>query len=251
MSLEDFFKPMKLTDKLEDMDYRALQPYIESVKIFSHFTYQSLYIVDYYKREFVYVSENPIFLCGKSALDVKKMGWYFYYNYVPEEDLKLLLEINQAGFAFYNELPIEERLKYIISYDFRLKQPNKHLLLINHKLAPLVLDKSSNIWLALCFVSTSSNKSAGNIIIQEIDSDKMYRYDINRKLWELQPSIKLTKIQKEILLLSSQGLTMEDISKSLFISLSTVKTHRTNILKKLKVKNIGEAIACAANYKLI
>lgn len=251
MSLEDFFKPMRLTDVPNAEDYLAVQPYIDCAKIFSHFTYQSIYIVDYYKREFVYVSDNPIFLCGKSASEVKKMGWNFYYNYVPEEDLKLLLEINQAGFLFYNDLPIEERLKYIISYDFRLKQPNKHTLLISHKLAPLVLDKSSNIWLALCLVSASSNKSPGNIIIQKMNSDKIFRYHTDEKFWETQPSVKLTKMEKEILLLSSQGFTIAEIAQRLFIAESTVKSHRTNILNKLKVNNIGEAIACAANYKLI
>ena len=82
------------------------QPYIDAVKIMSHIAYQSVYIVDYYKREFVYVSENPLFLCGKSAKDVQKMGWLFYFNSVFKDDIDLLLEINEAGFSFYNGLPI-------------------------------------------------------------------------------------------------------------------------------------------------
>ncbi len=249
MSLEDFFKPMKLTDEPRKEDYTIVQPYIDAVKIFSHATYQSVYIVDYYKREFVYVSDNPLFLCGNTASKVQKMGWLFYYTYVPEEDLELLLEINQAGFLFYNQLPVEERLEYCISYDFRLKQPNKHLLLINHKLVPFVLDKSSNIWLALCFVSPSANNKPGNIRIQKMDSDRMFQYE--NKSWKLQPGITLTKTEKEILLLSSQGLTMKDIAQRLFVTIHTIKYHRGNILNKLHVKNIGEAFACAANYKIL
>lgn len=251
MSLEDFFKPMNLNDKPNAEEYLAVQPYIDAVKIMSHATYQSVYIIDYYKQSFVYVSDNPLFLCGNTASYVQKMGYLFYYNYVPKEDLELLLEINQAGFAYYNQLPIEERLEHIISYDFRIKQPSGHLMLINHKLTPYVLDKSSNIWLAFCFVSTSSNDKPGNIVIQKINSDRRFLYDTKKKVWELQPSIKLSTIEKEVLLLSSQGLTMKDIAGKMFLSLTTIKFHRINMFKKLHVKNIGEAIVCAANYKLI
>lgn len=251
MSLQSFFKPMKLTDDPGEQDYLAIQPYIDAAKILSHVTYQSVYVVDYYKREFIFMSDNPLFLCGHTASQVQKMGWLYYFNHVPEDDLALLLEINEVGFSFYNELPIEERLEYSISYDFHLKQSNKHLLLINHKLAPLVLDKSSNIWLALCFVSTSSNRTSGNIIIQKMNSDKAYRYDLSNKLWKLQPSVKLTSEEKEILILSSQGLTIKEIAERLFVTIHAIKYHRGNILDKLHARNIGEAMACAANYKLI
>ncbi|MDE1193020.1 MAG: helix-turn-helix transcriptional regulator [Arachidicoccus sp.] len=251
MALDDFFKPMKLTNKPNAEEYFAVQPYIDAVRVISHATYQSVYIIDYYKQSFVYVSDNPLFLCGNTASHVQKMGYLFYYNYVPKEDLELLLEINQAGFAFYNELPIEERLDYIISYDFRIKQPNNHLMLINHKLVPYILDKSSNIWLALCIVSTSSNDTPGNIIIQKLNSNRVFQYDTVKKLWKLQPGVKLTSIEKEVLLLSSQGLTMKDIAEKMYLSLTTIKFHRIKIFEKLRVKNIGEAIACAANYKLI
>jgi DNA-binding CsgD family transcriptional regulator len=251
MTVEDFFKPMKLNDEPGDRDYKSIQPYITQAKIFSHTIYQSVYIIDYYRRGFLYVSDNPLFLCGKSASVVQKMGYLFYFYHVPKEDLELLLEINEAGFSFYNKLSIEERLKYTISYDFRLMQANKHLFLINHKLVPLVLDKSSNIWLALCIVSTSSNNKPGNIFIRENNGDKIFKYDIEKKFWKKEPSIKLTHTEKEVLLLSSQGLTMKEIAERLFVTIHAVKLSRGKILDKMHVTNISEAIACAANYMLI
>ena len=47
----------------------------------------------------------------------------------------------------------------------------------------------------------------------------------------------LTKREKEILTLVSEGLTNEEIGKKIFISEKTVKTHLTNIFDKLKVNN--------------
>ncbi len=251
MTLEDFFRPMILTDEPEERDYKAIQPYIDEAKIFSHTIYQSVYIIDYYKRGFIYVSDNPLFLCGKSASVVQKMGYLFYFYHVPKEDLELLLEINEAGFSFYNKLPVEERLKYSISYDFRLKQANKHLFLINHRLIPLVLDKSSNIWLALCIVSGSSNNKPGNIFIHENNGNNIFKYDTEKKFWKKQPNIKLTRTEKEILLLSRQGLTMKEIAERLSVTTHAVKLCRGKIFDKMHVTNISEAIACAANYRLI
>ena len=45
----------------------------------------------------------------------------------------------------------------------------------------------------------------------------------------------LTKKEKEILILIEKGYSNKDISNELFISVSTVKTHISNIFKKKKV----------------
>jgi len=54
-----------------------------------------------------------------------------------------------------------------------------------------------------------------------------------------------------ILLLSTQGYSMDEIAERICISLDTVKFHKKNIFEKLQVKNIVEAIIFAANYKLL
>lgn len=48
---------------------------------------------------------------------------------------------------------------------------------------------------------------------------------------------KLTQREKEILHLVSNGMSNQEIAKALFISEHTVKTHISNILKKLKLNN--------------
>lgn len=249
--IDDFFKPLTLTDVPGEEDYKIIDTYINAARKFSQTTYQSLYIVDYYRRGFLYVSDNPLFLCGHKSAEVLEAGYLFYLKNVPPDDLKFLLEINQAGFSFFNNLLPEERLEYSISYDFHLTQPNNHLLLINHKLTPLLLDKSSNIWLALCIVSTSSNDRTGNAVIHKINHDKAFHYDDQDKSWRAQPVTRLTNSEKGVLLLSSQGFTVEEIACKIYLTPSAIKFHRKNILRKLNVKNISEAIVCAINYKLI
>ena len=62
---------------------------------------------------------------------------------------------------------------------------------------------------------------------------------------------KLTKREKEVLSLISEGKNTKDISEELFISLHTVETHRRNLLEKLNVKNTAEMVKVAMLNNLI
>jgi len=251
ISVRDFFKPIHLDSIPSEYDYGMVKYYTRVADALSQLSYHSIYLIDYYKRGFLYVSDNPLFLCGRSASQVLQAGYSFYLKNVPDDDLQLLLKINEAGFQFYNNIAIDERTNYSISYDFRLKQPNGHLMLINHKLAPLVLDKSGNIWIAVCLVSLSSNNKPGNIVIKNAKEKKFFEYDISLKKWNEQKLVRLNSREKEILILSNRGLTVEGVAKELFLSVDTIKFHKKNLFKKLKASNISEAISSAVNIGII
>ncbi|WP_207429360.1 response regulator transcription factor [Pedobacter sp. SYSU D00535] len=61
----------------------------------------------------------------------------------------------------------------------------------------------------------------------------------------------LSKKEAEVLRLISKGLTTKEIAAQLFVSSRTIETHRTNILKKLEVKNTAELIKKATELSLI
>lgn len=248
--IDDFFKPVELGTPPSGSDYEKVESFIRVAEAFSRTTHQCVYIIDYHKQGFLYVSDNPLFLCGEASKNVLLAGYLFYVNHVPAEELKMLLQINEAGFEFYKKTPIQDRLKYTISYDFHLTKPDKKLVLINHKLTPLALDRQHNMWLALCVVTHSSNDAAGNIIISKKDGSEVFEYDLVSKKWVVQKKIKLTQQEKEILTLSVQGFTMNEIAGQMDISIATVKFHKKNIFQKLKVNNISKAISCASNYNI-
>lgn len=193
------------------------------------FPHDALYIIDYHKRGFLYVSGNPLFLCGEKPGDVEKMGYEFYQKYVMPKDLPMLLEINTADFNFYYEIDGYDRLNYFISYDFHLIHPNGRQILINHKLTPLVLDREKNIWLALCVVKPSTAKNSGNIFITGGGKRGVYHYDLKKQEWEKVPGLRLSLKEKEILLLSTQGYSTDEIARELSVTSATIKFHRKNI----------------------
>ena len=58
----------------------------------------------------------------------------------------------------------------------------------------------------------------------------------------------LSKREREIFGLLVRGYNNHDIAGQLFISIKTVETHRTRIMKKLEVHNMGDLIRLAARH---
>lgn len=81
-------------------------------------TNHSLYIIDYHRKNFLYVSSNPLFLCGHSPEEVQQKGYAFYFEVVPSDEINRLMEINEAGFRFYYDQPIEKGLTCLSSITF-------------------------------------------------------------------------------------------------------------------------------------
>ena len=109
ISISDFFRPIHLDSTPSEYDYGIVKYYTRVADALSQLSYHSIYLIDYYKRGFLYVSDNPLFLCGKSAKQVLQAGYSFYLKSVPPDDLQLLLKINEEGFRFYNQIPLDER----------------------------------------------------------------------------------------------------------------------------------------------
>lgn len=247
----DFFSSRNTVDNNLKNDKHQSFQYLEAIKAIARTTYQSIYVIDYEKKGFEYVSENPLFLCGHTAEEVQELGYAFYFKYVLKEDLNLLLKINTIGFDFYEQIPIEQRKYYTIIYDFHLKNQDGKVILINQKLTPVYLTQKGKIWKALCIVSLSSAKSSGNIKIVKKGGNMVFEYDLKGGFWKTMEKTTLTSREKEILQYSIRGYTINEIAETIFISPDTVKFHRRKLFSKLEVTNISEAIAHATNNGIL
>ncbi len=249
MKKEQFFTAYKATGIAEEA-YAHVTPFLEQfMEAFANTTGNSLYIIDYYKKNFLYVSNNALFLCGLSPEEMKTLGFDFYINYVPESEHAMLLEINRAGFQFINTIQPDERCRYTISYDFHILPPGKSPLLINHQVTPIQLSPAGDVWLGLCVARLSSSSTFGHIEVTCSTSSDRWR--LENGLWKPYPPIRLTENERAMLRMTVEGATIENIAERLRRSVHTVKFYRRSAFEKLGVSHIAEAIMVAMNKKLI
>lgn len=247
---ERFFNSSNKASGINQEDYARAQYYVHALKSLAKIAHESIYVIDYFAKNFLYVSDNPLFLCGFTAEEVKKLGYGFYTTHVPKEELEMLLKINSLGFRFFNNKPVEERELFTISYDFHIMN-NGDKTLINHKLTPLAMDGSGHMWLAVCYVSISNHNTPGNIEVRKIGQSNFWRYDMDLDRWRNIEGVRLSAGEREVLLLSAQGMTVDEIAKKVNRAKDSIKSRRRSIFEKLEVKSIAEALAFARNYKLL
>ncbi len=249
-NVDDFFIPDNEVKLQEELDYGRAGEYIRSAEAFSRSTYQSVYIIDYFKHNFLYVSPNPMFLCGLTPEKMKEIGYRFYLEYVPQDEQSLLLDLNSSGFSFYSNIPVEERRDWYIQYDFHIINDG-HPILVNHKLTPIATTSDGRIWLALCVVSVSSHTTPGHIEMHRVGSPEYFEYNRLTRRWDKRSMPTLTEGEKSVITLSIQGFTMSEIADKMCLSPDTIKKYRKQLFEKLGVRNITEAIIAAANSKMI
>ncbi len=248
--VDEFFIPDNEVKLPEELDYGRVDEYIRSAEAFSRSTYQSVYIIDYFKQNFLYVSPNPMFLCGLTPEEMKELGYRFYLDYVPADEQPLLLDLNRAGFAFHQTISVEERKDWYIQYDFHILNDG-HPILINHKLTPIALTSDGQIWLALCVVSASNHSTPGHIEMHRVGSPEYFEYNRLTRRWDKRKMPTLTEGEKQVITLSIQGFTMAEIADKMCLSHDTIKKYRKQLFEKLGVRNISEAIIAATNNKLL
>lgn len=121
---------------------------------------------------------------------------------------------------------------------------------INQKFTPLVMRSDGITKIGLFIISPSTCDHIESFIITQ--SQIRYRFDFKEgayKTFDLDAS--LSTQEKLILQRVQKGLTIEEIAEDLNLSVSTIKTHRMRILKKLQVRTMPEALTVIGNYHLL
>ena len=252
--IDDFFIDKNRVDGITKADYERVRPKIEAVAAAARTTTNSIYIIDYHKRDFLYASENPML----APVGLKDMGYALYLNYVPKEERTMLLEINRASFEEFSRIDVAEKMDFVISYDFHFIQ-NGCSRMVNHRLTPLELNSKGQLWLALCSFSLSPRKNFGNVRMWRVTESGngivgnhgVREYSLAEGRWYDRVPIVLTETEQNLLMMSAQGYTTEEIADRLFRSVDTIKYHRKKLFRKLEVDSISEALAFATNYGLI
>lgn len=234
----------------DDIDKEFINNLIITAEALERCTNNCIYIIDYFKEELIFVSDNIDKVCGKDAQSIKKLGLNFYQKFVPNEEFVMISSADKSLKCLLNSFTINERKNILVMSCFHMQENNCRRL-INHKYTPIIFDSSGKIRLALCAISLATGNTPGKIVVKQKGSNEYYLYShINHK-WTKNYEVEITKKERDVLLLSMQGYTMDSIAEIMCKSVDTIKTYKRNLFKKMNVKNIAEALAFAQNHMLI
>ena len=158
-------------------------------------------------------------------------------NLVHPDDLEVVRRIDKKVWEFLDTLPEEEKLTYKYIYEMRVLDRGKYVRMIYQM--RLLAFKDDN-FLAMGMIDLAPEQSANTSVrfqIKNCLTDEVVPFTI-----ESATDVLLTPREREVLALAKEGMFSKEISEKLNISIHTVNRHRQNILEKLQVDNIIEAI---------
>lgn len=228
-----------------ELTWEQHRPYIEFLSQVNN----SCVFVSLLHVRYLFISPNFRNVLGWAVDEKMNLENDLLEEYIHPDDLSVLLNLQKRTFDYVFGLPYEEQYDYKHIFEFRAlgvsgeylrvicqyqmletKEFDKPLLLLG------VVDISPDQDLKAPIKFRLVNFRTGNIIsIPVIDN----------------PDISLTKREKEVLKMVNEGLMSKEISDKLFISIHTVNRHRQNILEKMHVDNLSEAISYAQKLGLL
>lgn len=210
-------------------------------------------VVDYRDMSFQYIKglEN---ILGHDAniLYTKKLE--HLVEWVHPEDVQKVLGLAVHYFTFLGQQPLEKRLDFWPSINFRMRKANGDYLRVLEQVICLQVDEEGRITHALKYFTDISHLNySGEVVLAVLDTKdntgkQFYTWKANSAGANGTDNIVKTDLserEKDILALVAKGLTSKEIAQKLQISHHTVNKHRENMLRKTGSKNLNEVLSFA------
>ena len=201
------------------------QQYLPYIKILEQAGSFAVFLSDRFGH-YYYVTE---YIEASQEIDIEKL--------VHPDDWEVVRRIDKKVWEFLNTLPEEEKLPYKYIYELRVLERGKYVRMIYQM---RILAFKEDNFLAMGIIDIAPEQSANTSVrfqIKNCLTDEIVPFAI-----ESAADTLLTPREREVLALAKEGMFSKEISEKLNISIHTVNRHRQNILEKLQVDNMIEAM---------
>lgn len=208
-------------------------------------TNECYYLVDFFNSTIPYISYSPLYLCGVEPEVVKtQINLNFHIHFASRDEIEMISERTRQWLRFLMTKELDERMHYSFRIDYHL---NKKLICLS--MIPVVFTPGGKPVIVLSKVSISPRTEAGNAMLFKKNHPNYWIYDNDQ--WVEQTHVQLSEMEVQILLLSVQGRTENEISELIFRSKDGLKTIKRKLFRKMGVTTITEAVSKAISYGLI
>ncbi|MBS1525915.1 MAG: PAS domain-containing protein [Bacteroidetes bacterium] len=172
---------------------------------------------------------------------------------IHPDDRAWFLNCQDAAGSFLLGLTPEKQMKYKLRFDYRMKKKDGEYLRIMQQVVVVQNDNEGKILRTLIVLTDISHlKKDGEVVMSYIGMDGEPSYlNVNVQTLFLEKSRLLSKREKEVLCLMTEGQLSKQIADTLCISKHTVDSHRKNLLKKTRSASTAELVNKAIKDGLI
>lgn len=241
------------TQSQKKAHYEALQEgYITIVKTIADVRQKGIYLINVQTNKIIFASDHPLLLCGLSKEQVLFHDIRCFLPIIHPQDVSMLTDIITSLSNNHRLATSGLRRRATLHITFRVR--NEHgFSLVTHTISLLHTDYTDQPQIVIGLVTPAIHHQTGIAVIRMTDSDHTYlfHYHHDTRQWHRHLQESLSINERQTLILSARGLSVDNISKHLCKSVETIKKYRHNILTNLNAQNMTEAISRAIHYCLL
>jgi len=233
--------------KVEIFIWERHKPHIELLSQVN----DSCVFVSVYRSKYLYVSQNfkEMFDFDPSRADNIYDLSRLFEECIHPEDLLVFNKLKEKAFEYLSTVPYNEIADYKHISEFRVRGVGGEFVRVvcQYKILEMRAEDEPKLLLGVVDISPD----------QDMETPFKFRL-LNFKTGEMIPfqlsedqDVNLTRREIEVLMMVNKGMFSKEISNKLSISIHTVNRHRQNILEKMNVDNVVEAIRHARMWGLL
>ena len=246
MMVKDIIKGLMEIDDTTNVEYQVvddISPYVKSAQASDKLGYGKIVLIDFRRCTFPYVSPSILSKLQQNGNQKTRN----FEDVLDERQLRYIRNVLKSYFALLKK-PNTHVESSVLHFDLSISV-SICIEMIHVSLTPCLFDANKDVILGLCMLTYSTKRQIGNALIKLSEVD--YHLEMINNEWVRTNNSHLTNMEKVIIVQCVNGKSIVDMAEHLSVSTSTIKTHRTNILNKLGVNNITEAIQYVEEYNLI
>lgn len=246
---DDFFRG--ICKRIPAMDVGAMSI---SYKDMSNMMTEALVVLDFHQKNFLYMSNHDLSLCGYTQEKPQELGYDFFKDAIHPKDLPFWINVHNTILESLNnyELPTDN-VNYF-SFLLRVKSSftshkRSHYIMIYVKLKPKWFNEQLRY--GICLLSASVVQKPDKRLRVHYYNYDHSEYSFRTHKWTHHPFSPLSNRHREMLTWSQQGLTITETADKMGLSDNTVKNMRHQLFEKFGINSVEQAIQYASNRLLI
>lgn len=230
---------MKSTDKSPDQKDNQLRMIFEIIKSLGCCTSVGLAVLDVENKRFACVTEHFLQITNSNLSMLQAENYQWFDRTFDLESVNLLMVMKSQIESFRYRDDIISRFTF--SCTLALKASTKNKSFLHYMVTPLLeLKTEEQMRWMLISVQISSSAHVGELCMQV---DKNYRiYDVKGQTWRVADKKCMNRYDLDLLSMSVQGLSQQEIADTKSVSLNAVKAHRRRLFTRQGVSSIEASI---------